>query len=98
MMIKYKVRRVVLGCRQIAGGLDYDESQLHAPTALQASVRTLLTCAAEHNLEVHQTGGATAFLYGELQEDAFVRSPPEFAAQTHSVETRNVFVGIEASC
>ena len=47
-IVKYKVRLVVVGCRQIAG-VDYDESQLHAPTALQASVRTLLAYAAEHN-------------------------------------------------
>jgi hypothetical protein len=39
------------------------------------SLRTLLSLAAVHNLEVKQLDVRTAFLRGELEEDVFIYAP-----------------------
>ena len=78
---KYKTRLVVLGYLQRQG---VDFTEVFAPTAQQASLRVLLAHAAEHDLELHQSDVATAFLNGELEDDeeVYVRMPAAFGGGT----------------
>ena len=62
---KYKTRLVVLGYLQRQG---VDFTDVFAPTAQKASLRVLLSHAAEHDLELHQFDVSTAFLNGELDD------------------------------
>jgi transposase InsO family protein len=79
---RYKARLVAKGFRQRAG-IDYHE--IYAPVCKSATIRTLFTYAAVHDLEVDQLDVKTAFLYGELQEDIYTELPPGFQDQSGTV-------------
>ena len=51
------------------------------------SIRTLLAIAALHNLEIHQMDVKTAFLYGELEDEIYMKQPEGFVVpgQEHKV-------------
>jgi Reverse transcriptase (RNA-dependent DNA polymerase) len=72
---KYKARVVTQGFTQVEG-IDYDKTFM--PVAKFASLCSVLTLAAEHNLEVHQMDVKSAYLNGELKEDIFMEPPPGF--------------------
>jgi len=74
-ILKYKAQVVTQGFSQVEG-VDYD--QTFAPVAKFASLHTLLTIAAERDLEVHQMDVKSAYLNGELQEDIFMNAPAGF--------------------
>ncbi|KIK72455.1 hypothetical protein PAXRUDRAFT_21969, partial [Paxillus rubicundulus Ve08.2h10] len=54
-------------------GIDYQE--VFAPVANLDSVRTLITLAAKHDLELDQMDVSTAYLNGELEEDLYLLPP-----------------------
>jgi len=70
---QYKVQIVACGFTQ-KEGVDYQE--VFAPVANLDSVRTLITLAVKHNLELDQMDVSTAYLNGELKEDLYML-PPE---------------------
>ena len=70
---KYKARIVAGGHRQ-REGIDFQET--YAPVAKFVSLRILLTMAALDDLEGEQCDIVTAFLYGDLDEVVYMRSPP----------------------
>jgi len=74
-VIRYKARLVAQGCRQVQG-IDVDE--VFAPTSSFGARRTLLTKAAQEDLEIHQVDIKTAFLNGDLEEEVYVTQPPGF--------------------
>ena len=72
---KFKARMVVRGFKQIEG-VDFDET--YAPVGRYGTARVLLALAAAMDWEVHQMDVTTAFLYGDLEEDIYMRQPEGF--------------------
>ena len=69
---KFKARLVAMGFTQIEG-VDYLET--YAPVLKYQSLRMLLGLANETNMHVHQMDITTAFLYGDLEEEIYIRQP-----------------------
>lgn len=79
---KYKARLVVKGFLQ-RKGRDYD--QTFSPVARLATVRALLSVAAQENLYLVQFDVCTAFLNGKLSEEIYVQQPEGYADGTSNV-------------
>ena len=71
--VRYKVRLVAQGFRQVEG-LDFTDT--FAPVASLVSVRVVLSIAAAKGFAVHQMDVVTAFLGSELHEEVYVTLPP----------------------
>jgi hypothetical protein len=69
---RYKARLVARGFSQVYGQ-DYFET--YAPVARLASIRTLLALAAKYQLEIQQMDVKTAFLYGDLDKEIYIKLP-----------------------
>lgn len=74
---RYKARLVAQGFSQ-KPHLDYTET--FAPVAKFASLRTVLAIAAIEDMEIHSMDISSAFLYGDLDEEIYMRQPEGFAA------------------
>lgn len=72
---RYKARVVARGFTQ-EYGIDYEET--FSPVVRFTSIRTMLAIAAQNRFKVKQFDIATAFLYGELKEDVFMKQPVGF--------------------
>lgn len=72
--IRFKARLVVKGCAQ-KPGIDYQET--YSPVVKYASLRYLFAFAARHKLHIDQLDVTTAYLYGDLEEEIYVRPPKE---------------------
>jgi hypothetical protein len=57
-------------------GIDFDE--LYAPVSKHATLRALLAKAADEDLELYQLDIKTAFLYGELEEEVYIKQAPGY--------------------
>lgn len=71
--MKFKSRLCAKGFVQ-EKGIDYNET--FAPTTRFDSIRVLLSIAAKHDYEIMQFDIKTAFLYGDLDEELYLK-PPE---------------------
>ena len=69
---KYKARLCARGFTQ-QYGIDYFET--FAPVVRMESLRILLTLAAAWDWEIHQMDVVSAYLLGELEENAFIAAP-----------------------
>ncbi|CAI7781460.1 unnamed protein product [Closterium sp. NIES-54] len=72
---RYKERLVAQGYTQWEGE-HYSES--FAPVSKASTLRVLLALAASLNLEVEQLDVCTAFIYGLLLEEVYMRQPPGY--------------------
>lgn len=79
---RYKARLVVKGCSQIEG-IDYDE--IYAPVVRYASIRYLISLAAQFDLDIYQMDAITAFLQGELTETIYMLQPEHYDDGTNKV-------------
>jgi hypothetical protein len=76
---RYKARLVAKGFTQ-EYGLDYEET--FAPVVHFNSLRMFLTLAVYSKMNVQQMDVVTAFLYGELEEEIFMKQAPGFEEKT----------------
>lgn len=72
---RYKARLVIKGYSQ-KQGIDYTET--FSPVVRFDTVRFLLSVAAKENLFLGQFDVKTAFLYGNLQENIYMKQPEGF--------------------
>lgn len=79
---KYKARLVAVGYNQ-RKGIDYN--QTFSPVAKMSTIRTLLTIAATEGLALRQFDVSTAFLYGSVKEEIFMRQPQGYDDGTNRV-------------
>ena len=75
---KHKARLVEKGYAQ-KEGIDYEET--FSPTTKWATIRTLLSLAAQNGWKVHQMDVKTAFLNGDLKENVFMSQPEGFVVK-----------------
>ena len=69
---RYKARVVIKGFSQ-RYGIDYRET--FSPVAKLATIRSILSVAANENLHLSQFDVTTAFLYGHLEEEIYMKQP-----------------------
>lgn len=70
--VRYKARLCARGFSQRLG-VDYKKT--FSPVVRYDSLRTLLAIAAEQDLEISQFDVKTAFLYGQLEEEVYMKIP-----------------------
>ena len=78
--MKNKARLVAQGYRQ-EEGVDYDE--VFAPVARIEAIRLFLAFASYLGFPVYQMDFKSAFLYGTIQEEVYVKQPHGFEDPAH---------------
>jgi hypothetical protein len=78
-IVRYKIRCVAQGFNQ-RPGVDFD--QTYSPVMDCSSFRYLLALAVQLSLATRLLDVVTAYLYGELEEDIYIRPPPDFLDHT----------------
>ncbi|KAI3762713.1 hypothetical protein L1987_53154 [Smallanthus sonchifolius] len=79
-VVKNKARLVAQGYIQ-EEGIDYDE--VFAPMARLEAIRIFLAYAASKNFMIYQMDVKSAFLYGKIGEEVYVKQPPGFVDPAH---------------
>ena len=72
---RYKARLVANGFQQ-QKGIDYDET--FSPVARVATIRAFVSAALHKEHPIHQLDVKTAYLYGEIDKDIYMKQPKEF--------------------
>ncbi|GJY26163.1 putative ribonuclease H-like domain-containing protein [Tanacetum coccineum] len=75
VVVRNKARLVALGHRQ-EEGIDYDE--VFSPVARIEAIRIFLAFASYIGFMVYQMDVKSAFLYGKIDEEVYVKQPPGF--------------------
>lgn len=75
---RFKARLVAQGFTQ-RFGFDYEE--IFAPVAMQSTLRVLLAVAGRQKMTVKHLDVKSAYLYGTLSEEIYMRQPPGFVVQ-----------------
>ncbi|KAL4143977.1 hypothetical protein QTP88_006222 [Uroleucon formosanum] len=79
---RYKARLVIKGCAQVHG-IDFQET--FSPVVKYDSIRVILAIAAVRKLMLRQFDIKTAFLYGNLEEDIYMKQPKGYEDGTQLV-------------
>lgn len=93
---RYKARWVVRGFQQ-REEIDYHET--FASVVKPMSYKAIFAIAAAHDWEVHQMDVKTAFLYGNVQENIYVKQPTGYAGTDISkvCKLRKALYGLKQS-
>ena len=93
--VRYKARLVAKGFLQ-KKGIDYQET--YAPVARMPTIRLLLSLAVQFGHFLRQLDVKTAFLYGKLEEDVFLK-PPEGVdvPEDHVLKLQRSLYGLKQS-
>ena len=92
---RFKARLVVQGFGQ-KEGVDYDET--FASTAGKLTIRCFLALVTVLGMQVKQVDVTTAFLYGTVDKDIYVRQPPGHGDGTERVcKLRRALYGLKQS-
>jgi len=75
---KYKARLVVRGCMQ-KEDVDYDE--VFAPVVRYETIRTLLACAVNEEMRIHQMDVISAYVQGNLNKELYMDQPGLFVRE-----------------
>lgn len=75
---RFKARLVAQGHVQ-KFGIDYDE--IFAPVTRYSTLRTLLVISGRDRLVLKHLDIRTAYLYGEIEEEVYMRQPPGYAVR-----------------
>ena len=78
---RHKARLVARGFTQ---AYDIDYTETFSPVVRLNSVRVLLSLAINQAWSLHQLDVSNAFLYGDLEEQVFMKKPPGYVAQGES--------------
>ena len=76
ILARFLIRPILDPKFPLMEGIDYEET--FSPTAKWATIRTLLSLAAQKGWKVHQMDVKTAFLNGDLKENVFMSQPEGF--------------------
>lgn len=79
---RFKARLVIKGCAQVHG-IDFQET--FSPVVKYDSIRVILAIAAARKLMLRQFDIKTAFLYGDLEEDIYMKQPKGYENGTQLV-------------
>ena len=60
-------------------GIDYIDT--YAPVANTTTIWLLIALASIHNLLIHQMDVKTTFLYGDLEEEVYIKQPKGFVVK-----------------
>ena len=77
---RYKARLVARGFTQQK---DIDYKETFSPVVRYDSIRILLALATEEDLEFKHFDVKTAFLYGDIREDIYMKQPQGFEDETY---------------
>ena len=75
---KFKAHLVAQGFRQKLG---IDNFDTHASVPRITTIRLLVALATIYHLEIHQIDVKTAFLYGESDEEVYMKQPEGFVVE-----------------
>lgn len=76
---RYKARLVAKGYNQ-KYGIDYEEC--YAPVVKNTTLRVLLTVGGVKNLTIKHLDIKTAFLYGDIKEELYVKQPEGYVQKS----------------
>lgn len=79
---RYKARLVARGCEQ-GKYIDYEE--LFSPMVSNAALRMLFAMAAHNNWQFMSFDVKTAFLYGELKEEIYMKPPAGYKSMENKI-------------
>lgn len=91
-VIRFKVRLVAQGFTQRPG---IDFAFTYSPVMDSTSFRYLLGLAVQYSLETQLMDVVTAYLYGPLDADIYIRPPPEFLTEVTPADTPGKFSGLK---
>jgi len=89
---RYKARLVVKGFQQ-EKGIDYDET--FSPVVSSASLRLIFALTAKNNFHMTQFDIKTAFLYGNLEEEIYMRVPEGFELENKVLKLQKALYGLK---
>lgn len=89
----YKARLVIRGCEQKKGNLDFQDT--FSPVVESASLRILFSLAAQENLHIQTFDVKTAFLYGEIEQNIYMKIPEGFADQGKICKLNKALYGLK---
>lgn len=88
----YKARLVVCGCEQ-EYGIDYTET--YSPVVNINSLRVLFALAASRNSNIIGFDVKTAFLYGELSEEIYMKMPKGYEQKNQACKLNKSLYGLK---